>query len=616
MSYLIISDGPEYKIAHLIDTFKTHQHVELIPDKLKKKIKLEQKLYQLKTNDIHNFQIQLANLSPNIDIELLWEMIENFEQKLSINELATLYYGEHFTETEITALLLALTKESIKFHNYLDGAFSKCTPEEQAKRHAILIKEQEQQQKFDNYYNKLINLENPDFPSDLNIIKLLNKPDKQSLEYKSMFQASKHLNMSQLELCQKTGLVKDLAQFFADSFIQETFPNGINYTFKNTAPKTFTPEENLNLNIFSIDNKNTTEIDDAFSVTETESGYTIGIHISAPALDNTLEDMVAENISTVYYPGNKITMLPEHLIDKYSLWENAQYPVVSIYFVVDFDFNISEYYSKLERVKINKNLRIEELELLFNEENINTEHNYPYEHELKILHKFANKLEESRGRPSVNNLSVDYNFSFKDEKIIISPRIRGNPIDKLVSELMILANCTWGRMLTNNFIPAIYRVKQPNYPVKMTLNADSHTGLNVSYYTWATSPLRRAADYINQHQIINMVCNSKNYYSSLNPTILQVVEDFDTKYAKYLAFQTKMERYWSLKYLLQENISDIEGTFIYKSKVQLQGVPIDIDTNGLTTIKPKGTKIKLKIYNINLTTLNFDFKIHEGTIIQ
>ncbi len=616
MSYLIISDGPEYKIAHLIDTYKTHQQVELIPDKLKKKIKLEQKLYQLKTNDITNFQNQLATLTPNIDTELLWQMIEEFDRKLSISDLAKLYYGEHHTETEITALLLAIAKQGILFHNYLDGSFSKCTPEEQKKRQAIILKEQEQQQQFDKYYNKLINLEKPEFPDNTNIIKLLNKPDKHSMEYKTLSQASKHLNITQLELCQKTGLVQNLAQFFADSFFQETFPQGINYTIKNIPNPIFTPEKNLNINVFSIDDKNTTEIDDAFSIVETESGYLIGIHISAPALDSTLEDMVAENISTIYYPGHKITMLPEDLIHKYSLWENTESPVVSIYFVVDNEFNISEYYSKLEIVKISKNLRIEELELLFNEENINTEHNYPYEHQLKILHKFANKLEESRGRPSVNNLAVDYNFSFKDDKVIISPRIRGNPIDKLVSELMILANCTWGRMLTNSFTPAIYRVKQPNYPVKMTLNADSHTGLNVSYYTWATSPLRRASDYINQHQIIHMICNSKNYYTGLSPTILQVVDDFDTKYSKYLAFQTKMERFWSLKYFIQENISDIEGTFVYKSKVQLQGVPIDIDTHGLTTVKPKGTKIKLKIYNINLTTLNFDFKILEGTVTQ
>ncbi len=614
MSYLIISDGQTYKIAHLIEAYKTHLQVELVPEKLRKKIKPEYKLYQLKTNDITNFQTQINNLTPSIDTELLWDMIEEFDQKLSITELSKLYFGDHYTEIEQTTLLFAITTQNIIFNNHVDGCFSKCSPEEQIKRQDIQNKQQSYEKLFNEYYNKLITLQNPNFNANIDPIKLLNKPDKQSIEYKALFQASKHLNISQLELCQKTNLAPDLATFFVDTFMLEIFPSGINYTKSTATSIEYPRSENLNLSVFSIDDKHTTEIDDAFSITHTDNGYLIGVHISAPALDNTLQDMVADNISTIYYPGNKITMLPEEIINKYSLWENTQAPVVSIYFTVDEEFNIKEYHSKLETVKIHKNLRIEELELLFNVDNLDIEHNYPYEPELKILYKFATRLEELRGKASVNNLSVDYNFAFDNEKIIITPRIRGNPIDKLVSELMILANCTWGRMLTNNFIPAIYRVKQPSYPVKMTLHADSHTGLNVSYYTWSTSPLRRSSDYINQHQIINLVTNTKNHYTSLNPTLLQVVEDFDTKYSKYIAFQTKMERFWSLKYLLQENITVLEGTFVYKSKVQLNSVPIDIDTNGLTTQKPKGTKIKLKIFNINLTTLSFEFKILEADI--
>lgn len=609
MSYLVVSDGENYKIAHLIEAFKTHQQVEMIPEGTRKKIKPEQSLYKLKTSDVKNFIAQVEGLIPTIDTQLLWDMLEDSTQKITINELAELYFGSIYTETEITSLLFAITTQNLSFYNHLNGAFTKCTEEEQNKRKFILIKQQEEQKIFDDYYAKLVNLQPPGFPAAISIVRLISKPDKHSIEYKALIQASKFLNISALELLNKTGVITDIPNFFVDSFLFEMFPKGINYNFKDEQLQIYQPTANLDLNMFSIDDKNTTEIDDAFSVVINEQGYTIGIHISAPALDSTIEGMVVDNISTIYYPGNKITMLPEEVINKYSLWENKELPVVSIYFDIDNEFQIKKYYSKLELVKVRRNLRIEELELLFNHENIDSNHNFPYEQELKILHQFANTLETGRGKPSVNNLSVDYNFSFENDKIIISPRLRGNPIDKLVSELMILANCTWGRMLTNNFIPAIYRVKQPHYPVKMTLQADSHTGLNVSYYTWATSPLRRASDYINQHQIINLICKNTNYYTNLNYTLLQVVEDFDKKYTKYLDFQTKLERYWSLKYLLQQGISEIKGTFVYKSKVQLEGVPIDIDTNGLINQRPKGTEIKIKILNINLATLNFDFRI-------
>ncbi|HLX52305.1 MAG TPA: hypothetical protein VKR58_00090, partial [Aquella sp.] len=117
------------------------------------------------------------------------------------------------------------------------------------------------------------------------------------------------------------------------------------------------------------------------------------------------------------------------------------------------------------------------------------------------------------------------------------------------------------------------------------------------------------ADFINQHQIINLVTGSKNHFTATNPTLLEVVENFDNTYAKYIDFQNKMERYWSLYYLIQENISDLTGTFLYKSRVQLDGLPLEIDTHGMIPPREKGSQIKIKVLNINLTKLSFEFKI-------
>ncbi|MFN7094896.1 MAG: ribonuclease catalytic domain-containing protein, partial [Burkholderiales bacterium] len=535
MTHLIISDGTEYKIATLLESHKNHYQVELCDTKLCKKIKSEHKLYEIALPSIYDFQHELAKKIPEIDSELLWELIDNPNDKHSIYDLANLYFGTKVSQLELTALLFHLAEQKIEVQNYMDGHFSLCTTEERQKRQAIALRQQEEQQQFNRYYQALINLQTPEF--EVPIIKLLTKPDKHSPPYKALAQASKELGLSQLELCHKAGIIANLEQFFIQSFMQETFPKEINYTTTTNqnlidiAPSQL--QENLQLKVFSIDDSTTTEIDDAFSVQRTDSGWVIGIHIAAPALNSQLAEMAAENISTIYYPGHKLTMFPEEIIQKFSLWENSTVPVVSIYFTLDQEFTILNYSSRVEKVIIDKNLRIEELELLFNEENLLVDHGYPYESELKILYQFALKLEEKRGKPSVNNLIVDYNFSFEHSKVVIKPRLRGNPIDKLVSELMILANCTWGRMLTNAFIPAIYRVKQPNYPVRMTLTPDSHTGLNVDYYTWATSPLRRAADYMNQKQIISLVTEPKKHCPATDPALLEVIENFDAKYAKY-----------------------------------------------------------------------------------
>ena len=192
--------------------------------------------------------------------------------------------------------------------------------------------------------------------------------------------------------------------------------------------------------------------------------------------------------------------------------------------------------------------------------------------------------------------------------------MRGHPLDKVVSELMILANCSWGRLLTNSLIPAIYRVKQFNYPVKSTLTPESHCGLNVDYYTWLTSPLRRSTDYINQQQLLGLLNQKNGVYNAVDPLLLYVIENFDAKYAKYLDFQNKMEKYWSLKYLIQEQINEVNAIFLNKTTVQLEGVPIELDLNNITSAKPRGAQIKLKIYNINLANLSFEFKLLDNPI--
>lgn len=607
MGFLLIADSNEYLFANIVEEFKNNLLIEIYPDKIKRKIKPNQIILQLDNLNIDSFIQEIDLLKAEIDIDLFAELIEECDKKISIIDLTKIYFSDNYNQKQLLSLLFALNDNKNIFSHDGFANFSKDS--------ITIINEKKQKQEelikleieYNNFYEKLINLEKPDF-GDIDIVKIIHKADKNSNIYKSIFNASKLLKIDIIDLCYKVGIIDNLADFFLQNFMRENFSQGINHNDvdKLTINNDFIEDNSNQVKVFSIDDENTSEIDDAFSIKKLDDGYLMGVHISAPAIDKSLENMVSDNISTIYYPNGKITMLPTELIKNYSLDEGKVSIVVSIYFVIDNNFEIKDYYSKLEKVFIEKNLRVEKLDLLLN----NNELDFPYKIELDLLYNFALALEQKRGKPSVNSNSVDYSFKIdQNEYIIIKPRQRGNKIDKAVSELMILANCSWGRLLTNSFIPAIYRVKQPNTPVKMTTKADSHTGLNVSYYTWATSPLRRASDYINQRQIIAMLLNSKDYYNATDKILLEVVENFDITYNKYLDFQNKMERYWSLRYLLQESITELDAVFIYKTKVQLIGVPIELDVQGLIKQKEKGNIIRIKIIDINLATLNFNFKI-------
>ena len=613
MNYIIINDGLYYKIAREIEVFKNHIVVELYNEKITKKIKITQLIYKLNEN-ISDLILNIDKMKSEFDIELLFELL-NENEKYSIDDLSLLYFSDKYTILQKTALLMKLAEEKILFHNFFDGNFRKSTLEEQQSKILIKNKRQIDEEYYNSLYNTfLLKFKDPSLEfnnENINILKLLHKPNKNSIEYKALNSACSEYKMSLIEFCAKSKLIESEEIFFEKLFFYDiNIDYNKNYSY-NLNIDNYKYNDRLDIDIFSIDDTSTTEIDDAFSVEIKDDKYIIGIHIAAPALNKSIENIVCDRISTIYYPGKKIPMLPNDIVENFTLTEGKICKVVSIYFEINHDFEIIQYYSTLDNVMIKNNLRIESLETIFNENTISSSQDYAYKKELLLLYQFALKLEEQRGKPSVNNLVVDFSFAFEDDKILIKKRVRGNPIDKLVSELMILANCTWGKMLTYAFIPAIYRAKKNNYPVKMVNQPESHSSLGVDYYTWSTSPLRRSVDYINQRQIISMINKNKQHYLSDDHILLEITEKFDEQYSKYIEYQEKMEKYWALKYLIQENLSEFDAIITHKLYAQLNDVPITIDLSNITTPKPKGSIVKVRIFNINLTLLTFEFNLLE-----
>jgi exoribonuclease-2 len=604
MTYALILDSNQYHFAKLIANEKKHSVIQLDGSTSEKKIKNDNLILSFAA-DPATLSSQIETTRQEVDLDLLWELSEE-KHHWTWQELVQLYFSEDSLVHQL-GLFLAISEPAIYFSYLGEHQFKRCSPEEVTERKIQIQRQQEYQAKFDALYATLYGLQQPEW--NIDPLSLINKPDKNSLEYKVAIKVAKDLKISLLELLFKLGYISSVEELLFKSFQKQYFPDGTELAALEIADHASDIPLNDKLTIFSIDDSLTTEIDDAFSLQVLADGWIIGVHISAPSLNTALLDIASERLSTVYYPGHKITMLPENVIAHYSLDQGKQLPVVSIYFTLDAEFNILSSESKLEQVIISDNLRIENLEQYFNHENLAQEHGYPYEKELKLLHNFALKLEEKRGKTSVNQLMLDYNFSFSPEgKIEIKPRVRGNPIDKLVSELMILANCSWGRMLTNAFIPAIYRVKQPMQPVVMTLTPNSHTGLNVDYYTWASSPLRRSVDLVNQAQIISLLRNQKPL-AATDFAVANVVENFDETYGAYLKFQDSMERYWSLRYFEQENIHQIQATFTYRNNAQLEGVPITIDMGAYCKAQPAGTQVTLAISNLNFMTQTFEVKL-------
>jgi exoribonuclease-2 len=302
-------------------------------------------------------------------------------------------------------------------------------------------------------------------------------------------------------------------------------------------------------------------------------------------------------------------MLPEQAIGRFSLAEGEARPAVSLYLDVRTDdFAVEARHTRVEQVRIAANLRhqhVERLDAAF----LAAEpfEDMRFSRELHVLWKFAGALERARGKPAVGLERPDYSFrvegSGEAARVSITERRRGTPLDKLVSELMIAVNGTWGRLLDDHGVPAIYRV-QTGGKVRMATSAMEHQGLGVSHYIWASSPLRRYVDLVNQWQLLALLGGNAPPFSRNSDLMLAAVHDFEATYAAYDEFQGRMENYWCLRWMLQEAIEVAAAEVVRENLVKFEGLPLYARVPSLPELPP-GTGVEIAVSGIDLVEADF-----------
>ena len=375
----------------------------------------------------------------------------------------------------------------------------------------------------------------------------------------------------------------------------------------------------------------------------------LGIHIAAPGLaiqpGSAIDQLGRARLSTVYMPGYKITMLPDDVVQTYTLDEGRANPAVSLYVTIDeatLEFKSSE--TRLERVHVVANLRHDQLDSVVTEEWLS---NPAFEHQndpqrlsdlrpqLSFLHRLAKDLkarrEVVRGKPENFN-RPDYNFRLVgnngaeptgDEQVQISVRQRGAPLDLIVAEAMIVANSTWGSWMAELGVPGIYRSQAsmaPGVKVRMGTKALPHAGIGVKAYSWATSPLRRYTDLVNQWQIIACARHGKTAalaapFKPKDADLFSIISSFDGAYSAYNGYQAGMERFWTLKYVEQNGITELNATVFKEGPggsflVRADDIPLVFPVLGAQNL-PRGARLKVKLGEVDEITLD----IH-GTVIE
>ena len=202
-----------------------------------------------------------------------------------------------------------------------------------------------------------------------------------------------------------------------------------------------------------------------------------------------------------------------------------------------------------------------------------------------------------------------------EEPITISQRMRGSPIDKIVSEWMIFANVHWASWLRDLRIPAMFRT-QSAMGVRTSTHAAPHLAMGVPAYMWATSPLRRYADWLNQMQLFAAVrygvtAPMKAPFQPKEVDLLTRVSQFDERYKAYGAQQDKMEKYWCLRWVAQhmnEGILEAEAIVIRENTLRLAHIPLYLNAL-ISEDTPRQTRVRVQLQDIDWVGLSLGVRV-------
>ena len=638
--FALFEEAGKFQVGRVLSEAQASAQVELETGK-RVKVKSAHLLIRFDKPQPAEFMAQAQALAQGIELELAWEFAP--DEEFGFADLASDYFSANASLAHQGAALLRLFEAPHYFRRAGKGRFKKAPAEIVQQALIAIEKKQQQQAQILDWAQALAGGECPDAIRE-QLYRILFRPDKNAPEYKAVVEASRISHLAPLALLQQAGAIDSAYQFHWKRFLFEHFPKGTSFPAL-TAPAI--PDE-LPLaaaQAWSIDDSSTTEIDDALSVQGLGTGtVTLGIHIAAPGLAlqpaSPIDQVARQRLSTVYMPGHKITMLPDDVVQAYTLQEGRDCPAVSLY--VTFDettLAVHATQTRLERVAILANLRHDQLDACITEAWLDdaAHEDLPVPDTaarlrapLSFLYRLARHLkgqrEIVRGKPETFN-RPDYNFRLVGnegaeptghEQVQISVRRRGAPLDLIVAEAMILANSTWGQWLADLGVPAIYRSQAslaPGVKVRMGTKAAVHAGIGVKCYAWSTSPLRRYTDLVNQWQIIAAAKHGHTAalaapFKPKDSELFAIISGFDTAYAAYNGYQAGMERFWTLKHLHQQGITELTATAFREGLVRAEDLPLVLPVLGAGDL-PRGARVRVKLGTIDEIALD----VH-GTVIE
>jgi exoribonuclease II len=530
-----------------------------------------------------------------VDVELLWQSLGGSEREMQSAELAEIFFAEDSPEAA-SAVFRALSEDNLFFKR--KGSQFLARSVEQVSTELTRRQRQREREQFRERTStiiwQLLKQKKAAIPSDAGPI--LDRIQNW-LRYRTGDEVAGLLEEvagpakardAAFEILARAGRIDpSVDRFLVMAGIETEFSPQLIEVTEQLRP--FAHDEARfdyqNAVTFTIDDEDTREVDDALSVVQRGAEIVVGIHIADVSAfvekGDLLDVEAARRSSTIYLPATTVRMFPERLsTDLASLNSGSPRPAYTVEVRFDEQGNRLGYRIALTTVNVERRFSYDEADRAFDAGNTS----------LQTLHRIARQLHNERAaRGAITFRRPELKIRITGGEIEIKKINTSSPSRFIVSEMMILANGLSADFASVNALPVIHRTQEPRDAVaveeapavdalaferlrktfkrsRLSLTPGLHSGLGLSAYTQASSPIRRYADLVTQRQFTSMLRGAAIPHG--REELLRILVTAEAAEQEIRTIEDRSMNYWLLEYLSR-----------YKKDEQLSAVVLDLKGN-------------------------------------
>jgi exoribonuclease-2 len=533
-----------------------------------------------------------------VDVELLWQSLGSPDTPVQTPELAALFFSETTPEAS-SAVFRALFEDTLFFKRKGKLFFPKT--HEQVETEVLRRQREREHEEFRMQAATLIGElvrkknEDPLPPNAAGIIdrihtwlRLQNR-DVVGEILQEVAGAAKAREAAYDILVRAGRIDKTADRFLVIGGIEARFPQAVLETTASLAPYAHTASrlDYREHQAFTIDDEDTKEVDDALTVFRSDNEIVVGIHIADVSVfvgkGDLLDAEAARRSSTIYLPYSSVRMFPEHLsTDLASLNAGTDRPGYTVEVRFDANGNRLGYRILLTTIRVARRLSYDEADVAI----------ASGDDALVTLQGIATGLQAARrDRGAITFRRPELKVRVHGDDIQVKKINPNSPSRVLVSEMMILANGLSADFAAMNTLPVIFRTQEPREAVaiddtpvvealaferlrktfkrsRLSLSPGAHSGLGLTAYTQASSPIRRYADLVTQRQFTAMLTGQPVPHG--REELLQILASAESTEVEIRQLEERATQYWLLQYLSRRHMQDVLNAVIIDAKGNIE----------------------------------------------